>query len=368
MNLETRPRFLATRPELPSMEAWAPILGEAYAANWFTNFGGLSLRFEDVLVTRWGFDESACIAASSGTVALAAPLIARNVAGPVLTPAFTFPATASAIKMAGARPALVDVDPVTWRVTAAELDAAFRRTRARAAIVVCPFGLKTDWSAHIEVAKSHGAILVIDNAAGLGVIRDNVEQFADVFEVFSLHATKPFGIGEGGAIFAHRENADLLRSALNFGLPWRSGKPTTSWGLNGKLSELHAAVGLAVETTFESRITRRRSFAGRYMDALRVIDGIGLPSDVKGSTWQVFPVLMRDENAAQTAVTEARTRGMELRRYYRPSLSQQPSFEGALCPTSESLADRMICLPVYSLHTETEEDEMLAIAIESIRG
>jgi dTDP-4-amino-4,6-dideoxygalactose transaminase len=72
------------------MEAWRAYVEEAYRANWFTNFGALSRRLERVLTERWGFGETACVVASSATAALAAPLIARGVEGPVLIPAFTF--------------------------------------------------------------------------------------------------------------------------------------------------------------------------------------------------------------------------------------------------------------------------------------
>lgn len=367
MDSEQRPRYLATRPELPPMEAWRPFLAEAYEANWFTNYGALSRRLESKLAERWGFAGTACVAASSGTVALAAPLIVRGVTGPVLTPAFTFPATASAIRMAGAQPALMDVDLETWRVTPQILDDAFARTGAEAAIVVCPFGLKSDWSAHIKIAHAHSAILIIDNAAGLGVERENVERSPDVFEVYSLHATKPFGIGEGGAIFAHRDNADLLRSAMNFGLPWRAGKPNTAWGVNGKLSELHAAVGLAVEQSFDQRLAQRRRMAAGYMERLARHQGVRFQTAPDESCWQLFPILMPSESAAERVVAGAMARGMEVRRYYRPALSTLPGLDGERHDVSEDMARRMICLPVYSFATEAEQRDMLAIA-DSVVG
>src|SRR5688572_24835734 len=92
-------RFPATRPELPAVADWAPFLEDAYRANWFTNFGTLARRLEDHLAGAWGFDQTVCVLASSGTAACAAPLIARGIGGKVLLPAFTFPATLSAVKM-----------------------------------------------------------------------------------------------------------------------------------------------------------------------------------------------------------------------------------------------------------------------------
>ena len=161
-----------------------------------------------------------------------------------------------------------------------------------------------------------------------------------------MHATKPFGIGEGGAIFCAEESAVRIRSALNFGLPTRFGPSVSGWGINGKLSEAHAAVGLAVLETLDARLARRRELAARYIARLTDISGIQFPRDPHRSTWQVFPVLMPSELAATALVDSAQQLGMEVRRYYRPSLTQWVN--GTPCPNSDSMADRMICFPIYS--------------------
>ncbi|MFZ2029822.1 MAG: aminotransferase class I/II-fold pyridoxal phosphate-dependent enzyme [Vitreimonas sp.] len=352
-------RFTAVRPELPPIEAWRGYAEEAYCANWFSNFGALSRRLEHVLAERWGFEATGCVVASSATAGLAGPLIARGIEGPVLIPAFTFPATLSAVKMAGAQPVLMDVSPDTWRVSPETLEAAFMTTGARAAILLCPFGLRTDFAAHMAVAQAHNATLVIDDAAGIGVARANVETSPDVFEVYSMHATKPFGIGEGGAIFANKSNEPALRSALNFGL--LNGRASLPWGINGKMSELQAAVGLAVANTFGDRLTRRRAFASRYMDVCARYDGLAYTDAPNDSCWQMFPLLTPSAHAASAAIASAAARGMEVRRYYSPSLSTLPGFHNAPCPVSEDLAARMICFPVYSWLSAGEAEEMLDI-------
>ena len=92
--------FPFIRPDVPPISAWVPILAEAYEAGRFSNFGPLSRRLEAALAATWGGAESACVATSSCTAALAAPLIAAGVRGRVVLPAFTFPATLTAIRMA----------------------------------------------------------------------------------------------------------------------------------------------------------------------------------------------------------------------------------------------------------------------------
>jgi dTDP-4-amino-4,6-dideoxygalactose transaminase len=345
------------------MSRWSGYLERAEASNWFTNFGELSLELESALLARWGFSGSAVICTNNGTSAIAAPLIAENVAGPVLLPAFTFPATFSAVRMAGGRPALLDVSPEDWLVDANELDRRLGETKARAAVLVSPFGLKCDYSRHIEVAASHKAVLVIDSAAGLGLQRNDVESAGHVYEAYSMHATKPFGVGEGGAIFCAEEAALRIRSALNFGLPTRFGADVSAWGINGKISEVHAAVGLAVLDTLEMRLTRRRELAARYIARLTDVAGIEFPRDPRRSTWQVFPVLMPTGATASALVDSARQLGMEVRRYYRPSLTHW--FNETPCPNSDSLADRMVCFPIYSCDDETA-GEMADIIEESV--
>jgi len=113
------PLYRATRPELPPPQAWVPLLEEAYAANWFTNFGALSKRLEARLTAAFAGPGGCCVVTANGTAAIAAPLIAAGVRGPGLASAFTFRAAVSAIRMAGCEPAPVDVSPNDWVVSPA---------------------------------------------------------------------------------------------------------------------------------------------------------------------------------------------------------------------------------------------------------
>lgn len=361
-------KFPVIRPEIPSVQSWAGYLEEAYGSRRFSNYGPLSRRLESWLAEEWGDDCTACVLAASGTAAIAAPLIARGISGRVLLPAFTFPATLSAIKMAAATPVLMDVCRDDWRVSADALDAAFTTTAAQAAIVLAPFGLRSDFSAHARIASRHGAILIIDNAAGLGVTRIPLESSSDVFEAYSLHATKPFGIGEGGVIFANRSSELALRRSLNFGLPASVAGELPTWGINGKLSEFHAAVGLAVASVFGDQIQSRRAMAARHSAALRGFPELGFCPEPEDSAWQLFPLLLPTRESADAFEDHTRLLGMEIRRYYTPSLSSYLALERvAECPVSEDLSQRMCCVPVYSNASESEANDMVAIVSAALR-
>jgi dTDP-4-amino-4,6-dideoxygalactose transaminase len=356
-------RFPIIRSAIPRPDAWLEFIDVAYRSGRFSNFGLLCRQLEDELVARWGTQGETCVLASSGTAAITAALIATGVEGNVLVPAFTFPASLAAIRMAHARPLVIDVDQHDWRVSPTALDDAFARTSARAAVVVNPFGSMHDFSAHAHVASRHNAVLVIDNAAGLGVKRTAYNRDAATFEAYSLHATKPFGIGEGGAIFAPCDFDERLRKALNFGLPDPNTKP--NWGINGKLSELHAAVGLAVARGFNDALRTRQQLAARYIDVASRFPVLSFCRQSSSSSWQLFPMLFPCPQTANCFAQACATLGMETRRYYAPSLSVIPECEVLEpCPVSESLSQRMCCAPVYS-HVDQMELVELPRILES---
>lgn len=358
-------RFPLIRSAIPRPEAWLELIDVAYRSGRFSNFGPLSRRLEDEFVARWGTRGTTCVLASSGTAAITAALIATGVEGKVLVPAFTFPATLAAIRMAHATPIVIDVDPHDWRVLPAALDRAFAATQARAAVVVNPFGLMFDFSPHAQVASRRKAVLVIDNAAGLGIERTPYEKDGLVFEAYSLHATKPFGIGEGGAIFAPHAFEHRLRKALNFGLPDVDTAP--HWGINGKLAEFHAAVGLAVAREFGAQLSTRQRLAARYIDVASGFAGLSFCHEPAHSAWQLFPMLFPCPDSADRFAQACANHGMETRRYYAPSLSTIPGCEALEpCPVAESLSRRMCCAPVYSHVDEVEHVELPRILAASL--
>ena len=355
------------RPALPPVDRWSSLLEDTYVCRRFSNFGPLATRLEHLFEETWGGQFTACVLASSGTAALAAPLIAAGVRGPVLLPAFTFAATLSAVRMAGAEPVLVDVCPVSWTVSPETLARALAESGARAAVILRPFGLRTDLSAHARIARQQGALLVIDDAAGLGVTRDYPERDPGVYEAYSLHATKPFGIGEGGVVFAHRARAPALRRALNFGLPVEADRVPPLWGINGKMSEFQAAVGLAMAELFPAQLTHRRSLVARYAALMRRFPEVLCRDRPEDGAWQFFPLLLPTAAIADRFALETGLRNMEIRRYYAPSLSQLTDARQLHpCPVAESLAARMCCLPVYPDACDGEMAEMVAIVEASL--
>jgi dTDP-4-amino-4,6-dideoxygalactose transaminase len=356
-------RFPVVRPAFPTPEEWSPYLKQSYDLHWFSNFGPAVTRFETALTAEFGERGDAFVATSNATAALTACLIADRISGIVLVPAFTFAASAGAVRMAGAEPMLVDVDPVTWACDVHKLAQALDRTNAEAVMLVAPFGITQDFSEHVALCRSRGVAVVIDNAAGLGGgPRSRRSLRGTAHEVFSLHATKPFGIGEGGLIHAAADRVNALRSAINFGFPHDPKRSGAGWGINGKMPEFSAAAGLAVLDRYAGVLTFRRAQARRYMELFARFGDIAIHRGLDDTPWSMFPCLMPSAAAAEDVVGEAGGRGLELRRYFRPSLSRWGGIRAAAdCSVSEMLAERMICLPVYSRATQEEIAEMHSI-------
>jgi len=346
---------------MPAPAEWLPFLRASYQANRFTNFGPANRLLEERLTERFGMRGRTLVLASSATSGLAAMLLALGVRGRVAIPAFTFPATLRAVEMAGCTPVVCDVDQVTWEMTPATLEQALAAGRVDAVMPVRAFGLGRDHAALARRCEEAGIAMIVDAAAGFGGKLASGEWLGGqgTAEVFSFHATKVFGIGEGGAIALDEALADDVRSALNFGI----GPKAIGRGLNGKLNEFAAAVGLAMLERFAELVARRREVAARYLEELEQ-SGVTLPACFGDPVWQCFPVLLPEHADAEDFVRRARERDIELRRYYHPALTASGA---ASLETSLRLAAKMVCLPVYSDMSGAEQDEVIACVEEILK-
>lgn len=365
----------AVWPEIPEPSAWVQYLCDSIDQNWHSNFGPASRRFEAEMLNMFGGNGETVVATSSATSAISASLIAHGVSGQVPCPAFTFQATAGAILGAGCEPFIMDVDPVTGAVTPEVLDQALQATGARAAVVVAPYGLTCDFRKHAEVCHTRSARLIIDNAAGLGVARGAQVGLAlgdTVDEVYSLHATKVFGVGEGGLIFTSPLYEGPIRSAINFGLPSHTshGQPKEPfWGINGKMSESAAAIGLAVAETFLERVCSRQVMAAEWIHILSEFPDMVYCCDVTAGPWQCFPIRLPTGEQSQALIEAMKRQHIELRQYYRPSLgscSGMPSL--GECSIAQNLSERAIILPVRSYMPADKRRQLMDTVHKGIKG
>jgi dTDP-4-amino-4,6-dideoxygalactose transaminase len=358
-------RFPAMRPLIPEPARWVPYLQKSYEARWFSNFGPAVTDFEKRLTSTFGVGEEVIASANNCTSGIAAALIAFGVRGDVVVPAFSFAGTACAVSMADCRPVVVDVGADDWVLDPAALKEAFATREIKAVVPVVPFGIAYDLGNVLEVCARHGVPVVIDNASGLGSPVAALPERC--VEVYSMHATKPFAVGEGAAIRMAAAMLPQMRHALNFGLD--RGVPHGNWGINGKMPEVLAAIGLAVLDDYPGILRMRQAVAQNYIELLQPFAALKFPRISGAGPWHGFPVQFPSSHLVEGFVADLAARSVDIRRYYRPSLEDWPgTTKIRTCPNARRHADTTITLPVYSDFSVEEFDVLAAILREVLNG
>lgn len=364
------------RPELPAGVDIERYLAAAREARWFSNRGPCHRLLSDRLSQFIGGD--ICVVpvanATLGLMLALRTLVGDNPAGSlVVTPSFTFPATAQAIFWSRLKPLWADVEPGGWHLDPHVLhDILEARGADVAAVIACStFGsapTAEQSAAWRDACNAAGVPLLVDSAAGFGSRDDNGRMLGAQgdAEVFSFHATKPFAIGEGGALTTlDRELADRLAKMTNFAFD-DDREIRSPFGLNAKLSEMHAAIGLAVLDRFDDVLHARRSRAGRLRGELEQA-GYRFQSGACLSAWQFVPVLAPSTRIRDAVLDGARERQIEIRTYHAP-LHLQPTFTrladgAASLPVTEDLACRTLSLPLANDLSEQEIKRILALLV-----
>lgn len=347
------------RPRLPRLEDIAPYITEIDTNRWYSNQGPLVQRLERRLAEALGGPDHCVMSAGNGTAALAAALIALDLpkGSLVAVPAWTFCATAHAVSLAGHQPYLIDVDDVSWALTADRVEAVRKATGVRIAAVVpvAPFGAPLDVPSWIAFRNRTGIPVVVDAAAAF-----DTWQACEIPAVVSLHATKVMGAGEGGMVVCSDVRfVTEMRRIVNFGF---SGLAIAEvHAFNGKMSEYNAAVALAALDCWAATREEWAAAAALYAPLLDRNDLYTQPG--LGRRW-VGSVLVvhfagRDGRAIATRLGE---QGIATRPWWPLALHEHPAF--AACPwesadTSRRLARECLGLPFFKDITPAQADHVM---------
>jgi len=364
------------QPELPQVEAIMAHFQRSVDASYFANGGPCARELSTRIEERLGH-QAHCVLVSSATTGLMAAL--RAVCGEprgrkrlIACPSYTFTATAGAIVWAGFEPLFIDIEPDGYGLDPESLEAALKVRRGRVAgiLAASPFGTASDTKlrdAWREIAARHKAPLLIDSAPGFGALDELGEPLGarGDTEVFSFHATKPFAIGEGGAVTTpDPEIAARIGRIVNFGME-PSTRMSTEAGFNGKLSELHAATGLAVLDDFDEILAGRRRLATRVMHAAEP-SGLRYQRNAVGSTWQYFQALTPDVATRERILAAAAAAHVDARTLHDPPLHRHPAFahadRGASMVATTAIAARSISLPLANRLHDAEVSRIGAVA------
>ncbi|HMZ48113.1 MAG TPA: DegT/DnrJ/EryC1/StrS family aminotransferase [Flavobacteriales bacterium] len=339
----SRPPIHVTRTFLPPQEEYLHWLRKAYASHHLTNQGPIHQELEETLRVRSDVPYLRLMA--NGTLALQLAIRALGVQGKVITTPFSYVATTSAILWEGCEPVFADIDPGTCCIDPAAIEAAIT-PGVTAILATHVYGIPCDVEAIDAIAKRHGLKVIYDAAHAFDVTYkgQSILQWGDA-STLSFHATKLFHTVEGGAVVLHDAAADeRLRLLRSFG---HRNDDHISLGMNAKMSELHAAMGMAVLPHVERIIEQRARICDAYDQALAdVVVKPGLPAGVSYN-YAYHPVQFRDEAEREHVLAALASQGIHCRRYFYPSLDELPYVVGRTCPHSRDAALRTLCLPLY---------------------
>lgn len=348
MQAKTHP---VTRPFLPPLDDCKSQVDGIFASGWLTNDGSCVNNLEEQLQSKLALPQVNLV--SSGTIALHLAIRALDLSGEILTTAFSYIATTSSIHWSGCRPVFVDIESHGYNIDLEDLERKIT-PRTSAILATHCFGVPCDVVGIQRIAEHHGLKVIYDGAHAFGTLVNgqSVFHWGDV-STCSFHATKLFHTVEGAMVVARSAAvAERVRRLRNFG---HNGEEKFSeFGTNGKNSELHAAMGLAILPHLDDILDQRRMQAETYQSALSEAP-LRLPP-VNDPTWNCayFPVIFEDEQRCITVKAQLAEQGILTRRYFHPSLNRIATDSPESCPRAESLSERILCLPMFHELTQKE--------------
>jgi dTDP-4-amino-4,6-dideoxygalactose transaminase len=354
------PLIPVAKPRLPLASAILPYLKEIDANHWYANSGHLWFRFQGKLADHWGVDNNDVGLVANATLGLTLALQASGVRpGSIcLMPSWTFVASAGAVTQAGLKIHFVDVDPETWMPDPAAIAARDDLDKVGAILIVSPFGMPFDMAEWDALSERTGIPVIVDAAASFDSLRAGGPlAIGRSPVVVSLHATKIFGIGEGGAVICRdSEWLERFRRLTNFG--FYGSRLAMSPGINAKVSEYAAAIGLA---SFDMWATARAKFAAlteRYRQNLGPDGVVGLmPRFGEGWVTSTMSVTWPSDHADGPARLAAE--GIATLNWWGAGCHVQPAFVD--CATddltvTDELGRRVVGLPFWLDMTTTQID------------
>lgn len=360
------------RAQLPSRKELEPYLAEIDANRWYSNFGPLLGRLESRLAELFQVPDACIATTANGTTALTAALLASGVqrGARCAMPSWTFAATPSASLAAGMAPYFVDVDENTWAIEPDDIRPLVSPENIGAVIPVSPFGAPIDRAAWDRFSTETGVPVVIDAAAGFDTVARVPEMGIGATPIMlSMHATKPFAVGEGGVLLCNDEALiGKVRQIANFG--FGSDREAEIVGINAKLNEYAAAIGLAALETWEHQRVRWATMTDRYRTQLSEIPEFSLTPRF-GSGWvsSYCNVTLPEGADIESVIDRLREFGIETRRWWGRGCHAQKAF--IACPhtsldMTESLAARVLGLPFWIGLPASEIDRVVAALARSL--
>jgi dTDP-4-amino-4,6-dideoxygalactose transaminase len=344
-----------TQPFLPPLEEFEEYLKQIWDSKWLTNNGRFHRELENALCEYLGVKYISLF--SNGTLALITALQTLRVTGEVITTPYSFVATTHSLWWNNIIPVFVDIEPHTFNIDPKKIEAAIT-PKTTAIMPVHVYGNPCDVNSINEISEGYGLKVIYDACHTFGVRINGIPvlNYGDL-SVMSFHATKVYNTFEGGAIVCHDEaTKKRIDNLKNFG--FINEITVVIPGINAKMNEVQAAMGLLQLKYIDGAIEKRRQIALQYREGLKDIDGITCLDDMDGVNhcYSYFPVLIDKDKYGMTRdelYEELKKNLIYSRRYFYPLISQFPTYKGlesarpSGMPIAERVTEQVLCLPIY---------------------
>lgn len=365
-------QIYVTQPHLPPLEEFIPYLERIWDSKVLTNNGPFHQEFEQALCDYLGVEHLSLFA--NGTLALVTALQALRISGEVITTPYSFVATAHALLWNGIKPVFIDIDPATFNLDSSRIDAAITPQTTAILPVHC-YGNPCDVEAIQTIANNYNLKVIYDAAHAFGIQVGNrsILEHGDL-SVLSFHATKVFTTFEGGAIVCPdaktKQHIDNLK---NFGFVNET--TVVAAGINGKMSEFGAALGLLQLKHIDQALARRRQIDQTYRKHLASVPGIHCVERGNQTldNHAYFPILVGPEYPLRRdeLYEHLRQHSIYARRYFYPLISDFsmyrcfPSASRFNLSKASCLSSQTLCLPIYPELTETDQLHIINLITRS---
>jgi dTDP-4-amino-4,6-dideoxygalactose transaminase len=343
-----------TQPYLPPLEEFVPYLQQIWDNKILTNGGPMHQQLEEALCDYLDVEHIALF--NNGTIALLTALQALRVTGEVITTPYSFVATAHSLLWNGIKPVFVDIDPQTLNLDPAKIEAAITPQTTAIMPVHC-YGNPCDVESIQKIADNYNLRVIYDAAHAFGVkdAGGSILRHGDL-SALSFHATKVFNTFEGGAIICpDAKTKQRINNLKNFGIVDEI--TVVAPGINGKMSEINAALGLLQLQHIDHVMNRRREIDQIYREQLKDIKGIRLVEEAgqKVANYSYFPILIEADYplSRDELYHKLKESNIFSRRYFYPLISEFPMYRGLPSaqrnnlPVANAVAEKVLCLPIY---------------------
>jgi dTDP-4-amino-4,6-dideoxygalactose transaminase len=357
-----------TETYLPDLKKYQQYIEKIFESKRITNSGALVQELQERLEAYLGVKHVLLV--SNGTAALQIAYKLLELEGEVITTPFSFVATTSSIVWEGLTPVFADIDPQSFNIDTHNIEKLITKNTS-AIVPVHVFGNACNVEAIEEIADRNNLKVIYDAAHAFNVKYkgQGILNYGDI-SILSFHATKLFHTIEGGALIINDDEMyERAKSMINFGIDTRSGTGAIEvLGINAKMNEFEAAMGLCVFDEIDTIIEKRKRVVEYYEENLKTVLQLQKYHLHASNNYSYFPVVFDSEETLLEVLDQLNAKEIFPRRYFYPSLETLPYLKQfQLQQVSDDISKRILCLPLYPGLEPEVQNKIVDIILNSIK-